>query len=484
MSNRLVPRIHSKTKVLSGRAEVISYERDPTTFYYRELVPGTKNYRSKKLKASTIESAQLEAVDAYSALRLAPVEAAPAAEIKPAATTSARAVRNVIQDYLKHLSSQVSAKQISNGTYDIAENVIYKLVLPFFNEQNIIKTSDIGIETFQKYVIWRQQTAKGRHGILKNGEGVTALTLTKELQQIKKWVNHYLLPHKLIKADIATDRRFIVYPRVRAEDLLANPAINPTDWETIINYVRKEWRAEETKYRRDGWWSRTMFWHWMLISKNTGARPEELLKLRWKDVEYEDVGRFSKTAQQEKIQELMALGIPFDEDDIDELGQVSKEIAHVVLRSAKTGQPRISSCNCVYVFERWLKFQKDWSQLNSYIYEINPNSLVWECPYNQGRTLSYSRYKQLWIEIRDGISNKLKGHVFSNQPYTIYSMRSTFIEDNLLAGKDIFLIAKAAGHDVKTLMRYYERIDPRKRSREMTEFEMGKKQKSLRRSAI
>ena len=90
-------------------------------------------------------------------------------------------------------------------------------------------------------MIWRQQTAKGRHGILKNGEGVTALTLTKELQQIKKWVNHYLLPHKLIKADIATDRRFIVYPRVRAEDLLANPAINPTDWETIINYVRKEW---------------------------------------------------------------------------------------------------------------------------------------------------------------------------------------------------------------------------------------------------
>jgi len=154
----------------------------------------------------------------------------------------------------------------------------------------------------------------------------------------------------------------------------------------------------------------------MLISKNTGARPEELLKLRWKDVEYEDVGRFSKTAQQEKIQELMALGIPLDEDNIDELGQVSKEIADVVLRSAKTGQPRISSCNCVYVFERWLKFQKDWLLTNGYIYDINPNSLAWECPYNQGRTLTYSRYKQLWIEIRDGISNKLKGHVFSIEP--------------------------------------------------------------------
>ena len=54
----------------------------------------------------------------------------------------------------------------------------------------------------------------------------------------------------------------------------------------------------------------------------------------------------------------------------------------------------------------------------------------------------------------------------------------------MLAGKDIFLIAKAAGHDVKTLMKHYERIDPRKRSREMTEFEMGKKHKSSTRSAI
>ena len=79
--------------------------------------------------------------------------------------------------------------------------------------------------------------------------------------------------------------------------------------------------------------------------------------------------------------------------------------------------------------------------------------------------MSYGRYKQLCIEIRDVIGRKLKGHVFSDEPYTIYLMRSTFIEDSLLARKDIFLIAKAAGHYVKTLMKHYERIDPRKRSR-------------------
>ena len=136
------------------------------------------------------------------------------------------------------------------------------------------------------------------------------------------------------------------------------------------------------------------------------------------------------------------------------------------------------------MFERWLKFQKNWSKENGYTNEVNPNSLVWECPYNQGNRLSYGRYKQLWIEIRDVIGGKLKGQLFSDEPYTIYSMRSTFIEDSLLAGKDILLIAKAAGHDVKTLMKHYERIDPRKRSREMTSFEMGAKLKTIRRSAI
>ena len=129
----------------------------------------------------------------------------------------------------------------------------------------------------------------------------------------------------------------------------------------------------------------------MLIAKNTGARPEELMKLFWKDIEYEDIGRFSKTAQQDRIQELMSLDIPFDDNDLDQPGQVSKEIAHVVLRSAKTGQTRISSCNCVYVLERWKDFQQKWFKENGYNYKIHSNSLVWECPYNQDQTLTYSR---------------------------------------------------------------------------------------------
>ena len=61
---------------------------------------------------------------------------------------------------------------------------------------------------------------------------------------------------------------------------------------------------------------------------------------------------------------------------------------------------------------------------------------------------------------------------------------SSFIENNLAAGKDIFLIAKAAGNDVKNLMKHYERIDPPNRSREMTEFQYGAMPKTQRMSAL
>ena len=202
------------------------------------------------------------------------------------------------------------------------------------------------------------------------GDKLTKLTLHKELCQIKKWTTHHLLPHRLISADIAAAKEFIPYPKINHEDLLANPAINPDDWLLILDYVTNVWikpvKPEKgarggvaPKTLARGVWSRNMMWNWILVAKNTGGRPEELMKLRWKDVEFEDVGRTNSGGD-----------------------EVSKEIAHVVLRSSKTGAIRISSCNCVYVFERWLEYQKMFAETYDYPWEITPNDLIWSPPYN------------------------------------------------------------------------------------------------------
>ena len=148
-----MPKLHAKLKVLNGRAAVISYEREPDVFYYRELISGTTSYRTKKLKAKTLDAAQPEAVDAYSALRLSAAAEPERAQPPPRTTTSAKGIQKVIQEYLKALQRQVQAKQISQGTLDVAESVIYKLVYPFFKHTGITKTSDIQIDTFHKYVV-------------------------------------------------------------------------------------------------------------------------------------------------------------------------------------------------------------------------------------------------------------------------------------------------------------------------------------------
>ncbi|ABM76379.1 Hypothetical protein NATL1_18231 [Prochlorococcus marinus str. NATL1A] len=88
-----------------------------------------------------------------------------------------------------------------------------------------------------------------------------------------------------------------------------------------------------------------------------------------------------------------------------------------------------------------------------------------------------ARIRQAWRKIVDGLmlEGKLKGHKFSDSKYILYSMRSTFIEDHLLKGTDIFLLARVSGHSVKTLMDTYERMDILERAKELTDIDYGKR---------
>ena len=70
---------------------------------------------------------------------------------------------------------------------------------------------------------------------------------------------------------------------------------------------------------------------------------------------------------------------------------------------------------------------------------------------------------------------KLKGHKFSDRSYTLYSMRSSFIENHILRGTDAYLLARICGNSVATIMQTYERIYIRKRTKELTDIEFGKK---------
>ena len=65
-----MPAYHQKEAVLDGRASVFAYERDPSSWYFKQLIPGTKKYRTKKIPgATTLEEAKSKALDIALSLR-------------------------------------------------------------------------------------------------------------------------------------------------------------------------------------------------------------------------------------------------------------------------------------------------------------------------------------------------------------------------------------------------------------------------------
>ena len=95
--------------------------------------------------------------------------------------------------------------------------------------------------------------------------------------------------------------------------------------------------------------------------------------------------------------------------------------------------------------------------------KVSPETVVFSNPHNELKGYSYSSYTRGWADIRDAVKYKMRGHRFSPHPYTIYSMRSTFIEDHLLKGTHVFEVAEMAGHSVMETQKTYARLNLRKK---------------------
>ena len=66
------------------------------------------------------------------------------------------------------------------------------------------------------------------------------------------------------------------------------------------------------------------------------------------------------------------------------------------------------------------------------------------------------------------------------KPYTLYSLRSSYITNQLDEGKDVYLVKKLTGHSLEVLNRHYDRSDLRKRRGEATARTYGATRKRSR----
>jgi integrase len=440
-----LPRILTKKPTLNGKADVICFEREPDKWFLRVLIEGTKKYKTKRIPfATTLEEAIEGALDTFISLKDKPEQTIPS---KP--RRSSQSIDVAIAAYLEHERQRMEAGLCAPSTYARRSTVIGKHLVEYLAFKEITRTSQINDDTFSDYPIFRKQARSTRKA---------------ELSLIQSFVSHYLIKHKLITPDVAMSKDLLPKIRMRQSDFDANPAINDEDFKKINYAIRYEYIPDGNKHQSHRvHHARQMMWHFIMVMKNTGCRPNELRKLRWKDVELENVGRWSESKQME-------------EDRI---------IAYLRVTDSKTGQQREIPANVGDTLIRWMKYRL--SYIKTHMPDLYarqgvnlPDQLVFGNPYNDFKAYDHCTLQQHWNVILSYVSGKLKGHKFSDRKYTLYSLRSTFIENKLIEGMDIFLLARICGHSVKVLMTHYERMDIRKRADEITHIDYGKKGKKTR----
>tara|TARA_Y100001963_G_C6789251_1_gene454597 strand:+ start:1665 stop:3194 length:1530 start_codon:yes stop_codon:yes gene_type:complete len=502
-----MPAINEKRSVLNNRGIVGSWANGSSAgkYFYREKVPGKKAYRFYKLdEAKNLDEA--EAMAANAAIELGKTAKEEIVNTNQptkltliereerilrrkerllnqeiATTYKGIGIQEAIEGWLEKEMDRVRSGFLQESSY-LHKYYCFKHVQKYLEDKGVTRTSQIVSSTFDDYLLFRS--------------GTTRILLAREVVVIREWFKKYLVKFNHMDLNVYLKGGFLPTVKVRDSDRMANPAINPDDWREIVRYVRNEWRheADEVNYtaqRRTRQYFRNLFWHYILVAKNSGMSPEELLKLKWKNVEIRDVGRISQTKAELEIEELEAEGIDVIGEDTykagdwapnpNAFGREERLIAYISTVRQKTQEAREIPTNLGGVFKRWKDWQESFLKMHEMDITITPDDYVFGNPMNEGKPAHQNRIGYNWRYIIKHLTakKKLKGHKFSDKPYTLYSMRSTFIEDHLRKGTDIFLVARMAGHDVKTLQQTYERLDIRHRTKEITDIEYGKRKEDV-----
>jgi integrase len=437
-----MPTLHHREKVLDGRAELISYARDPRCFYLRIYIPEKKGYVSQKIEGVQKIGEALDCVlDSYLELLREPMVSLPSGLAAPRTTRSQSSLQRSsrasiyvaasIAAFLVTQQEKVILNQLSEATLKYKTRTL-TLAKDYLNSIGILNTSDLEISSFDSYPTFRR---KGK------------LTMRQELMQIKEWCR-YLKDHAHTVVDIKM-------PKIKTtdEDYSSNPPWDKDDMKLFWKELHAWVHEGETHNNMYVLHYRHMIWCYFAVLRTTGMRPKEALSLCWKDIEIENIGRTTSKGE-----------------------LADRYVAHIAIKTSKTGASREVTANCADRLLVWLNKTKV-TQNNQFSLTQPVFSTLKDKEY---QVLGAISAHKAFHTILSRLEGKLKGARLSERPYTIYSFRATRAMELLELGVDIGLAAKQLGHSPTVMLRTYARLPLRERAtREAARIEFGKRDTSL-----
>ena len=221
---------------------------------------------------------------------------------------------------------------------------------------------------------------------------------------------------------------------------------------------------------------RELFRTLILVLYNTGACPSELVGKEEKIREAQKDGSYI-------IKRVIKGGLRWEDIEIEDSLNLNSAtgkhidvlISNIFIRYSKTGEPRDIPCNCATFFARWRKTCNEYRKKTG-LRKLTKKDYVFFNPHTD-KPYPYSQFSKAWDDLRTHLSLVLSP-VRSDKKYTLYSLRSSYITNQIDEGKDIYLIKKITGHSLEMLQRHYDRSDVRKRKAEAVARTIGKKKTS------
>ena len=458
---------NKKTRsILGGRAAIVCYEDEPLLWQYRQKAEGKRRYIWRKMNEPDMAVAARKAEEMY--LKLIDDE-------KP----SNKGIAEAINEWIQMKEDKCASGQITISTVRQVKSGLGTAVKMYLlKEKKLNKISDIKSDTFLGYTQWR--VTKSWKFIERAGKQtpVKPSTVKRDLVILKDFYRNYLIPR-----DYATKVPSMETISVHQDQMDANPPIPlDPDWKHIYKYF-DNWSSDKEALT-GGNGVRTQFYrqmvrHFVLISYNAGTRPKELLGIIVKQNVPHPEGGWT-------IQETVKGGLRWCDVEVEPQEHVASSgktftflEAMMYIKESKTGKPREIPTNTGNYFVRWRKYCDQFRKENG-LPKLRADDYVFFNPFTN-RPYPYSQIWNTWKEMRMNLSLVLTTSK-TGKPYTLYSLRSSYITNQINEGKDVYLIKKITGHSLEVLNRHYDRSELRKRRGEATSRTYGatrKKSKAI-----
>lgn len=429
-----MPAIQVSIPIEDG-VSVFNYQSGKTGWYVRRWEKNLRKYRIKKIDGAETQEQALASF--YKAL--ATFETTKPREIKK--RTDAANFFELVDEFLELEERKVMAGYKASAAH-YRRKVSLRVMLDYFASKRINYPSQINALTFEEYPLFRSDVMKS--------------TIKSELRDIAVFFRQYLVPREHIRNELVLTSTFFPKLVITDDELDANPAICAEDYMALNHYIRNDWMNSWENHR--GLYTRHYMWAFIHLLKNSGMRPVELLNMRFRDITLTNPKRWSESKQEWEDNYKLTIHIP----------------------KSKTGKKRDVPCssNAGDRLRKFLIFQKKYLNEHFKGVSITPECLVFGKPDELLlKGYAYTLLGQNWRKIVRACKDKLKGNKFSEREYTLYSLRSTYIEDRIEEGMDIYLIARLAGNSVQVIQKYYDRHDVLRRAEEVQTIDYGKRKK-------